>query len=34
VILLVGALFDSFASGSRDADKEKAHKEEIEQIQQ
>ena len=34
VILLVGAMFGSFASGSRDADKEKAHKEEIEQIQQ
>lgn len=34
VILLVGALFDSFASGSRDADKGKAHKEELEQIQQ
>jgi hypothetical protein len=34
VILLVGALFDSFASGSQEAEKGKAHKEEIEQIQQ
>jgi uncharacterized membrane protein len=34
VVLLVGALFDSFASGSRDAEKEKTHKQEIEQIQQ
>lgn len=34
VVLLVGALFDSFASGSQNADREKAHKEEIEQIQQ
>ena len=34
VVLLVGALFDSFASGSQDAEKGKAHKEELEQIQQ
>jgi hypothetical protein len=33
VVLLVGAMFDSFVSGSRDADKEKAHKQEIEEIQ-
>ena len=33
VILLVGALFDSFVSGSRDAEKGKAHKQELEEIQ-
>ncbi len=33
VVLLVGALFDSFASSSQKAGKGKAHKEEIEQIQ-
>ena len=34
VVLLVGAMFDSFASGRRDAEKEKAHKQELEQLQQ
>jgi hypothetical protein len=34
VVLLGGAMFDSFASGSKNADKEKAHRQEIEQIQQ
>jgi len=34
IVLLVGALFDSFASGSQEAEKGKAHKEEVEQIQQ
>ena len=33
VILLVGAMFDSFVSGSRDAEKGKAHKQELEEIQ-
>jgi hypothetical protein len=33
VILLVGAMFDSFASGNRDAEKGKAHKQELEEIQ-
>ena len=34
VVLLVGAMFDSFASGRRDAEKAKAHKQELEEIQQ
>ena len=33
VVLLVGALFSSFASGLHDAEKQKAHKQELEQIQ-
>jgi hypothetical protein len=34
VVLLVGALFDSYVSSHRDVEKEKAHKQELEQIQQ
>jgi len=34
VVLLVGAMFDSFVSGSRDAEKEKVRKQEFDQIQQ
>jgi hypothetical protein len=33
VVLLVGAMFDSFFSGSRDAEKGRAHKQELEEIQ-
>jgi hypothetical protein len=33
VILLVGAMFDSFVSGRQDAEKEKAHRQELEEIQ-
>ena len=33
VVLLVGSMFDSFVHGSRGADKGKAHRQEIEQIQ-
>ena len=34
VVLLGGAAFDSFASGSQNAEKGKAHRQEIEQIEQ
>ena len=34
VVLLVGAMFDSFASGSGNAGKEKLHRQEVEQIQE